>query len=125
MSIVIGLMAAALAQELRARDIAALGEPICLEITEAVVKKTAEAAARLVDHIQKRGDWIVSAIVFDYAGIRSRMLGDLKAQPQPKNGLCPKCDDAGWVYSGPIRGFTVCNICLNPKFRVAPSTGQA
>jgi hypothetical protein len=54
MSIVIGLMVVALAQELRERDIAALGEPICREIMEAVVKKSAEAATRLVDHIQSQ-----------------------------------------------------------------------
>lgn len=47
---VISLMAAALAQELRDRDIAALGAPICESIIEAVIKRTGDIAARLVNN---------------------------------------------------------------------------
>jgi hypothetical protein len=40
------MMAAALADELESRGVAALGQPICEEIIEAIFKRTAEACNR-------------------------------------------------------------------------------
>lgn len=43
------------------------------------------------------------SIITDFKDIRSRMLGDLKSQPQPKPKVkvqCPDCEGTGKINSG-------------------------
>lgn len=64
-----------------------------------------------------------SSLIFDFADIRSRMLGDLKARPEPSKPLCPKCDDAGWVnqFHPTVQPyFVTCNFCYNPRGLPSP-----
>jgi hypothetical protein len=50
----------------------------------------------------------MASLIYNYAAIRSRMLGDLKARPEPKKSLCPKCGDVGWVVL--VRGRPSCGF---------------
>jgi hypothetical protein len=59
----------------------------------------------------------MASLIYNYAAIRSRMLGDLKARPEPKKSLCPKCGDVGWVRrtnTGLGTYFIICDACYNP-----------
>jgi predicted nucleic acid-binding Zn ribbon protein len=64
----------------------------------------------------------MTSLIHDYADIRSRMRGELKAEPEPKKTLCPKCNDRGWVIDNPACPvfFIVCNACYNPKGLPSP-----
>jgi hypothetical protein len=58
----------------------------------------------------------MTSLIHDYADIRSRMRGEMKARPAPKpKPLCPKCSDRGWVIDNPTCPvfFIVCNACFN------------
>jgi hypothetical protein len=50
------LMAAALAEELEARNIASLGQPICEEIIEAIFERAADTCNRLTMSAQEAED---------------------------------------------------------------------
>lgn len=51
----IPLIAAALAQELKERDIAALGWPVCEDIIRGVLERTSDAARRRLEASDKEG----------------------------------------------------------------------
>jgi len=60
-------------------------------------------------------------LIYDYADIRSRLRGELKAQPPPKSRpLCPKCCDVGWVTDLSSLHVITCNACYNPKGLPSP-----
>jgi len=67
----------------------------------------------------------MTSAVFDFSDIRSRMLGDLKPQPnreEPPAVPCSLCEGCGWVecYSPRPPAFTLCTRCFNPESRPCP-----
>jgi hypothetical protein len=64
----------------------------------------------------------MASLIYDSADIRSRMRGELKAQPEvskPKP-LCPKCYDVGWVTDMSSIRVVTCSACFNPKGLPSP-----
>lgn len=73
------------------------------------------------------------SLVFDFASIHARMLGDLKKPPakpplaKPPLGKppawalvdCTVCNDVGWVML-PFTGTTLCHVCCNPANKPRP-----
>jgi len=70
----------------------------------------------------------MSSAIFDFADIRSRMLGDDKPMPalaplkDVSKLVCLECDGSGWmqVYSPSPPAFDICEGCGNPEAKPCP-----
>jgi len=62
----------------------------------------------------------MSNLIFDYADIRSRMLGDDKPAPKAEKPTCHRCDGKGWMPALFYVGFMACHVCGNPEAKPCP-----
>ena len=62
------------------------------------------------------------SLVFDFADIRSRMLGDDKPARKAEEPACTACEGGGWVqiYSPMPPAFGICERCFNPDGHPCP-----
>lgn len=62
--------------------------------------------------------------VFDFADIRSRMLGEDKVKPMVRMVKCETCGDLGWIkthdFAQRSYRYSDCPLCRNPEAKPCP-----